>query len=696
MRTYGRRTFLRNSAMLGAAAAAGHILPGSFVRGAASNPAAQRPFELLVLGDSVMWGQGLEEGQKFYHITRRWLEGVLDGRRVNAPKVKAHSGATILPKQGEGGKCHGEVNFSSPTINAQLDEAAAEYADLKSVDLVLLNGGINDVGAFNLVQPSFGELKARRGANDFCYVAMKALLRKAVRTFPNARVVVTGYFPLITLQTPPDMLLDLILLAITDNENLDRVAREIFEAARRGLRLRPGQVGPILSHAARVSDVWYAESALALRRAVEEVNDELGGVVRGANCEQSGGAPVVPAPRVLFARPGFCAENGYGVEGTSYLFKLVKADRPFDRRDSPIDRLRSNDELFEERAQWCGCDAAHKNNLEFKICQRAGTAHPNQKGAAEYGRVVQKALESILPFTGWAGAPRPAPPSVVSAAPAVVARAAVRRGSEHPFFMQAAKPTEVIAHRGGAGQWPEETMYAFERAVGLGVDVLEMDVHSTRDCELVLMHDDSVDRTTDGGGRNIGSMTLAEVKELNAGYKWTADGGRTFPFRCKGVQVPTLREVFQAFRGRRMNIEIKQSNPALVARLCRMIREFEMTDKVLVASFDPEALRAFRAQCPEVATSTSKRELINFVFRRNPFAAASAPEVDAVQIAEQFLIGRLGDFYLNKAREHKLPLHAWTVNNAREMRRLLGLGLDGIITDYPEMLLQERARFLQR
>src|SRR3954467_5906305 len=130
-------------------------------------------------------------------------------------------------------------------------------------------------------------------------------------------------------------------------------------------------------------------------------------------------------------------------------------------------------------------------------------------------------------------------------------------GSDRPFFKLGKNSPEVIAHRGGGGEWPGETLYAFEKAVRLGVDILEMDVHGTIDGTLVLMHNDTVDETTDGTGR-IRDLTLAEIKGLNAGYHWPPE------IRQLNIRVPTLQEVFEAFPGQRMNIEIKQKEPSII------------------------------------------------------------------------------------------------------------------------------------
>ena len=170
----------------------------------------------------------------------------------------------------------------------------------------------------------------------------------------------------------------------------------------------------------------------------------------------------------------------------------------------------------------------------------------------------------------------------------------------------------VIAHQGGDGVWPGDTMYAFEKAVEIGADVLEMDAHITKDGEIVLMHDEAVDRTTNGAGL-IADLTLAEIKQLDAAYKWTTDEGNTFPFRGQRIQVPTLNELFGKFPDMRYVIEIKLTQNPIDKPFCDLIRAYNMQDKVIVASFHDEAMRMFRETCPEVATSASRTEVRNFV-----------------------------------------------------------------------------------
>ena len=182
----------------------------------------------------------------------------------------------------------------------------------------------------------------------------------------------------------------------------------------------------------------------------------------------------------------------------------------------------------------------------------------------------------------------------------------------HTFFNLENDRPFVIAHRGGAGLYPENTLYAFQKATELGVDVLEIDVRNTSDGTLVVLHDAKVDRTTDGSG-NVNQMTFSEVKKLNAGYRWTSDQGATFPFRASGITIPTLREIFAAFPKMKFNIEPKQAAPSIVKPLCGIIRENKMVDKVVIGSFNQMILDEFRRECAGVATSAGPSEVSKFL-----------------------------------------------------------------------------------
>ena len=263
----------------------------------------------------------------------------------------------------------------------------------------------------------------------------------------------------------------------------------------------------------------------------------------------------------------------------------------------------------------------------------------------------------------------------------------------HPFFA-ASDDVLVIAHQGGEGLRPSNTMTAFANAVALGVDVLETDVHATADGELVLMHDDTVDRTTDGSGI-LREMTLAEVQALDAGYYWTDDDGQSYPYRGQGLRVPTLRDLLTAFPQMRFNVEIKEQEPPVAEPLCDLIRELGMAEQMLVASFNEAAIVAFRQACPEVATSMVQAEIIPFFALSKLWLGATyQPQVEAIQVPE-FRGGIVpwGDLrvvngrFVRDAQHHNIEFHVWTVNETDDMQRMLDWGVDGIITDRPDRLL---------
>ena len=260
---------------------------------------------------------------------------------------------------------------------------------------------------------------------------------------------------------------------------------------------------------------------------------------------------------------------------------------------------------------------------------------------------------------------------------------------EYAIFKQLdARTPLVMAHRGGAEIGPENTLPTFERAAAMGVDVIEVDVHGTADGNLVVIHDATVDRTTDGSGR-VSEMTLDELKKLDAGFRWSADGGNTFPFRGRGVRIPTLQEVFAAFPKMKFNVEPKQGTPSIIKPLCRIVRENAMTDKVVVGSFSQTILDEFRAECPEVATSASASEVSKFLaMYKTGVSESYSPPMQALQVPEKAAgIEIVSKEFVEAAHRRNLKVHVWTVNQTADMQRLLDMGVDGIITDYPGRLM---------
>jgi glycerophosphoryl diester phosphodiesterase len=250
----------------------------------------------------------------------------------------------------------------------------------------------------------------------------------------------------------------------------------------------------------------------------------------------------------------------------------------------------------------------------------------------------------------------------------------------------------VIAHQGGDGIWPGDTMYAFEKAVEIGADVLEMDAHITKDNKIVLMHDETVDDTTDGTGL-IEDLTLAELKQLDAAYKWSNDDGKTFPYRGQGIQVTALDEVFQKFPQMRYVIEIKLTENPIDKPLCDLIRQYNMRDKVMVASFHDEAMQNFRATCPEIATSASRTEVRNFVLLGKVFLSGFlAPRYQSIQPpydpAESMNIPIMTERFIREAHAKNIKVEPWTVDDPDLMKQYIEWGVDGIITDRPDLLIE--------
>ena len=259
---------------------------------------------------------------------------------------------------------------------------------------------------------------------------------------------------------------------------------------------------------------------------------------------------------------------------------------------------------------------------------------------------------------------------------------------EREVFKQKNSRLLVFAHRGGGGLIPENTLEAFVFSAQMGVDVLELDIHSTADETLVVMHDAAVDRTTDGHGR-VSEMTLEAVKKLDAGFLFTNDGGKTFPFRGKGITVPTLLEIFDALPEMTFNIEPKQVTPSIIKPLCRLIRERKMIDKTIVGSFRQEVIDEFRRECSEVATSASPPEVNRFLaLSKTGLSRSYSPPMQALQVPEN--VGTLQIVtkeFVEAAHRRNLKVHVWTINETADMRRLIEMGVDGIMTDYPDRLL---------
>jgi glycerophosphoryl diester phosphodiesterase len=250
----------------------------------------------------------------------------------------------------------------------------------------------------------------------------------------------------------------------------------------------------------------------------------------------------------------------------------------------------------------------------------------------------------------------------------------------------------VFAHQGGELLRPSNTMTAFTHAVELGAQVIDTDLHMTADGELVLVHDETVDRTSDGTGA-VRDLTLAELRALDFGYAFITDDGRTFSYRGQGHGIVTVEELFEAFDDHRFGIEIKQTGPDAATLLCRQIHRFGYEDRVIVSSFTQPNMDVFRRACPEVATSATGSEVRTFyVLHRLGLVGLIDPEYQAFQVPESaggILI--LSDGFVADARSRGIAVVPWTINGPELMDRLIALGVDGINTDRPDRLLARLA-----
>jgi len=246
-----------------------------------------------------------------------------------------------------------------------------------------------------------------------------------------------------------------------------------------------------------------------------------------------------------------------------------------------------------------------------------------------------------------------------------------------------------FAQRVGASLWPENTLVALRGAIELGVTHLETDVHLTRDGELVVFHDARLERTTDGYGP-IRDFTLSELQELDAGFRFSPDG-KSRPWRGKGLRIPRLSEVFELDPHVRLNVEMKQSGVGLPQALWRFIEERGVHDRILVAAAELGLGREFRKIARgRVATSASALEVVElWAAARVGLGRVIPIAYDALQVPpSQYGLEVVTERFVELAHARGLHVHVWTIDDPSEMRRLMALGVDGLMSDRPDVLLE--------
>lgn len=241
----------------------------------------------------------------------------------------------------------------------------------------------------------------------------------------------------------------------------------------------------------------------------------------------------------------------------------------------------------------------------------------------------------------------------------------------------------MFAHRGSSGTAPENTLEAFLEGIAGGADRLELDVHSTRDGHVVVFHDDDLDRTTNATGP-LRLRTLSELKELDAGFQFQDSQGG-FPFRGKGIRIPTLEELLTALPQTPLNIELKSGEGASVEQFFELLDRCDARGRVLVAAYEDPTIKRIRRVAPQATTSLSAEEVAEFVGRcMSESLDDYTPVGNALQVPPDHEgIEIVTPAFVDAAHRFGMEVHVWTINEEAEMNRILDLGVDGLMSDFP-------------
>ncbi len=245
--------------------------------------------------------------------------------------------------------------------------------------------------------------------------------------------------------------------------------------------------------------------------------------------------------------------------------------------------------------------------------------------------------------------------------------------------------TKVAAHRGGKALFPENTLYAYQQTVSRWRNcLLEGDIQITADNIAVLMHDTTVDRTTNGTGP-IKEKTLSEIKALDAGYKFTTDGGQTFPLRGKGITVPTLDEVLEAFPDHIFLFEIK---PLIenVFPITEPIIKKQRQGQVYLASVHPQVIEKIRKEYPEIKTCFTISDSFGFLSAlRSETWSSYTPPAQMLAMNEKMESSfNITEDEMKKIKQKGIQILVFTINNPENIRRYVPSQVDWILSDYPD------------
>ncbi len=259
------------------------------------------------------------------------------------------------------------------------------------------------------------------------------------------------------------------------------------------------------------------------------------------------------------------------------------------------------------------------------------------------------------------------------------------KGERHPFHGE--RQFRIIAHRGGMAEAPENTMPAFRNAYQAGVRAFELDIHLTADNVIVVHHDKTVDRCTNGSGL-IKEMSLDELQKMDASLSFNHNN----PLKMsENAKIPSLEELFQAFPDCRFHIDIKDHRPETCEAFAGLIRKYQMQEKVLAGSFDRKTMQLFSKLCPESAHTATYEEVRRFFLLSHLWLDLFCSiRKDALQIpAAAGPIPLVTPWLVKACQKQNLLLYVWVINEIEDAKYYKALGVDGIITDLPKALLTD-------
>lgn len=251
-----------------------------------------------------------------------------------------------------------------------------------------------------------------------------------------------------------------------------------------------------------------------------------------------------------------------------------------------------------------------------------------------------------------------------------------------------ATQTLIIAHRGASGNAPENTLAAIDLALRQKADMIEIDIFLSKDNQLVVMHDQRVDRTTNGQG-NVEELTLAELKKLDAG-SWFSD-------KFTGEKIPTLAEVLHKIQGKtRLLIEIKQSGRGIAQKTDALIRQYKAESWCVIQSFDHQVIQ----NLDKTGSSLEKHQLVignlplflPYHYNKKLSSGNIYQYKQVASVNPMYLFTTLG--VIRKLHAQGKKVTVWTVNHPNDIKKLIQMGVDGIITNYPAKAKKIRERIL--